>query len=88
MRNIKSANIFYRVNYSRICVVMHGEKELLNEPNYNDMFSGSAGGFGTDRLHAGGQQSRRRVKRGAGCCEQCGTKCTAGKHGTARAGND
>ncbi len=44
--------------------------------------------FGTDRLHAGGQQSRRRAKRGAGCCEQCGTKCTAGKHGTARAGND
>lgn len=52
------------------------------------MFIGSAGGFGTDRLHAGGQQSRRRAKYGAECCEQCGTKCTAGKHGTARAGND
>lgn len=39
-------------------MVMHGEKELLNEPNHNDMFIGSAGGFGTDRLHAGGQQSR------------------------------
>ena len=37
-------------------MVMHGEKELLNEPNHNDMFSGSTG-FGTDRLHAGGQQS-------------------------------
>ena len=63
-------------------------EEHLNEPNHNDMFIGSAGGFGTDRLHAGGQQSRRRAKYGAECCEQCGTKCTAGKHGTARAGND
>ena len=38
-------------------MVMHGEKELLNEPNHNDMFIGSAGGF-ADRLRAGGQQSR------------------------------
>jgi len=37
---------------------MHGEKELLNEPNHNDMFIGSAGGF-ADRLRAGGQQSRQ-----------------------------
>ncbi|MFR7655184.1 hypothetical protein [Monoglobus pectinilyticus] len=51
------------------------------------MFSGSAG-FGTVRLCADGQQSRRRAKRGAEYCGQYGTKCTAGKHGTARAGND